>query len=186
MFKIETDRLFMREWNADDAQILFDMNDDPLVVRYTGDRAFTSLDDARELIRTYDHYQLYGHGRWLCTLKSSGEIVGWCGLKRIDEDGDNFVDLGYRFFKKHWGKGYATESSFASLKFGFEKIGCEEIVARAVKENEASIHVIRKLGFSFWKGAGCHGLPAEYYRLRREDFNKLVGSDSYPYSVAFE
>jgi len=64
------------------------------------------------------------------------------------EDLDEF-DIGFRFFKKYWNKGYATESARACLDLGFEKFGMKTIIGRARKENTASIHVLEKLGLTF-------------------------------------
>ena len=46
--------------------------------------------------------------------------MGWCGLKYRSELNEN--DLGYRFKKYFWGKGYATETAYASIKYGFNKL----------------------------------------------------------------
>jgi ribosomal-protein-alanine N-acetyltransferase len=170
--QITTPRLHLYEWDTSHAQVLFDLNSDPEVIRYTGDPPFESVDEARRLIENYDQYRKYGHGRWLCELKDTGEVVGWCGLKK-DKEKENeneFIDLGYRFFRKHWGKGFATEAAYASLAYGFEKLQMKEIIARAVSENEASIKVMQKLGMTYWKGGDCHSLPAHYYRIGGEEF----------------
>lgn len=176
-FIVKTERLVLFEWNESHAEVLFDLNSDPDVIRYTGDPPFESIEDARQLILNYDQYKSNGYGRWLCALRETGEIVGWCGLKLNNENDDQFIDLGYRFFKKHWGKGFATESAYASLKVGFEKLGMNFIIARAVQENEASISVMKKLGMTRFKEVQCHGLPAEYYSLGREEFEAFFAKN---------
>lgn len=186
MFLIETDRLKMYEFDESHAEYIFRLNHDPDVMRYTGDVYFESVEQALEKIKAYDHYRLRGYGRWLCEVKSTGEIIGWCGLKWEEEDGEEFVDLGYRFFKKYWGMGYATESAFASLKYGFEKLGMDEIVARALPENEASIHVMKKLGMTYLKSGLCQELSAQIYSIRREEFNEFVSAGKAPCSATFE
>jgi len=75
------------------------------------------------------------------------EFIGWCGLKLIPEK--NEIDLGYRFQKNAWGKGYATESANACLKYAFEKHKLNRIVGRALPENINSIRVLEKCGMSY-------------------------------------
>lgn len=186
MFLIETDRLKLYEFNESHAEYIFRLNHDPDVMRYTGDVYFESIEHALEKIKAYNHYRVYGYGRWLCEVKETREIIGWCGLKWEKEDGEEFVDLGYRFFKEYWGKGYATESAFASLNYGFEKLGMTNILARVLQENKASIHVMKKLGMTFVKSAVCHDLKAELHGIRREEFDEFVSSGKAPCSVSFE
>jgi RimJ/RimL family protein N-acetyltransferase len=68
------------------------------------------------------------------------EFLGWCGLKYLFET--NEVDLGYRFMKKFWGKGYATEAALACIEYGFATLNLHQIVGRALPGNLASIKVL--------------------------------------------
>lgn len=162
-FMFETERLILREWETGDAEFLFRLNNDPEVIRYTGDDPFKDIDAARSFIETYDQYTSFGHGRWLCVEKDGGQPVGWCGLKNR-----GFIDLGYRFLRSAWGKGYATESAFGSLEKGFEHFGMKEIIGRVAEGNENSIKVLIKLGMEFTHIDKCHGLPARHYLLTAE------------------
>jgi len=148
-FHIETERLYLRELTPNDAPFAYELNLDEEVLRYTGDEPFESIEAAREFLEKYDHYRKYGFGRWAVVSKSDNEILGWCGLK-YSEDLDEF-DIGFRFFKKHWNSGYATESAAACLKIGFETFSMKTIVGRARKENLASIRVLEKLGLTYSK-----------------------------------
>ncbi len=169
---IETPRLVLREWTIKDAEFIFKMNEDPDVTKYTGDGSFGSIENARIFVQEYNQYKRFGHGRWLCISKETGKPIGWCGLKNQMED-EGFIDLGYRLLKSEWEKGYASEAAVACLKFGFEKLGMEEIVGRAVAENVASIAILEKLGMTYYKTGDCHGDQARHYRIRREDFLEL-------------
>jgi|GEM_PF-556744 len=153
---IETERLQLRELHPGDARVMYALNSDYEVVKYTGDSSqFTSFhDDAKPFFKAYpQRYREQGFGRWAVILKSTGETLGWCGLKRI-ETGE--VDLGYRFFRKHWGKGYATESSLEVLRYGFGKLGLQTIVGRARVENLPSIRVLEKCGMVYEKNFTDH------------------------------
>ncbi len=146
-FRIETERLYLRESTIEDAELAYALNLDPDVVKYTGDPPFISVEEARIFLANYDAYEKYGMGRWYMFLKDTDEFVGWCGLKYSPKL--NEVDLGYRLLKKHWNKGYASESAKACLEYGFVTLGLEEIVARADKANPASIKVMQKIGMIY-------------------------------------
>jgi len=144
---LTTDRLVLREILPSDADSMFELNSDPEVLKYTGDDPFESVAATREFLENYSDYQRNGFGRWAVILKETGELLGWCGLKR-DRD-TNEVDIGYRFLQKHWNKGYATESAIACMRFGAEQLKLERIIGRARTENIASIRVFDKLGMTW-------------------------------------
>lgn len=140
---LETPRLLLREFEITDAENFYLLNSDHDVIRYTGDVAFKNLDEAKALIENYVPYKRDGYGRWTVVLKETKEILGWCGLRFIEDT--KHIDLGYRFMKKYWNKGYATEAARACVEYGFQKLGMTEIIARAMKENLSSIEVMKKL-----------------------------------------
>lgn len=165
---IETDRLLLREFDASDAGKMYQLNLDPEVLRYTGDKPFSSVQEARAFLENYEYDRALGIGRWAVILKSGQEFIGWCGLKRNEEE---LIDIGFRFFQAHWNRGYASEAAQATLRYGFMEKGIPRIIGRAAVENRASIRVLEKLGMVYWKEAACHGIPgARYYAMTREEF----------------
>lgn len=170
---ITTDRLILREITLEDAQRIFDLNADPEVVRYTSDPAFKNVDEVRELIKNNIQYQYrtYGIGRWAVIEKETGLFTGWCGLKF--REGQEEIDLGYRFMKKFWGKGYATEAGKACLDFGFNIKKLERIIGCAMRDNVASIHVLKKCGMTFCRVDLLHGHDAIVYEVFNSNSVKL-------------
>lgn len=164
---LETERLFLREISVEDAENAYLLNIDPDVIKYTGDGPFESVEEAGIFLKNYDHYKKYGFGRWGVILKNNNEFLGWCGLKYTPEDDE--YDVGFRFFKKHWNKGYATESATACLEIGNNKFGMKTIVGRAMKENTASIRVLNKIGLTYYKDSTCGGEESVIYKI---EFNK--------------
>lgn len=163
--RIETDRLYLREFIIEDAQLIIDLNSDIDVTRYTGDGPVKDIEEAKRILTDIIFPQYKNNiGRWAVHLKSNHEFIGWCGLKYLAETDE--IDLGYRFFKMHWGKGYATESAKAVVKYGVNVLKIQNIIARAAKENKASIHVIKKLGMVYVKEELCAHDPAEVYILK--------------------
>ncbi len=145
---LETTRLILRPAIIEDAHNLYILNSDPEVVRYTGDESISNTIDAQKLIRErmFTQFNLYKMGRFTVLLKD-GTYLGWCGLKYFPET--NEVDLGYRFAKKYWGMGFATESSLVCMQYGFETLDLKRIIAKAMPANVGSIKVLQKLGMTF-------------------------------------
>lgn len=165
-----TSRLILRELSVKDAESFFLLNQNPNVIRYTGDSAFTSLEAAEQFLQNYSDYQRNGMGRWAVVLKESNEFIGWCGLKLHS---DQTVDIGFRFFEQQWGKGYATESAQAAFQYGFEQLHLREIIGRAARENLASVRVLEKLNMQYWKTDSCDGIEdCVYYRITDAQFSE--------------
>lgn len=165
---LETSRLWLKEFYLSDAHDMYELNKDWDVIRYTGDESFKSLEEAETFLKNYDPYSQTGMGRWLVLRKSDEACLGWCGLKLHEGD---WVDLGYRFFKKYWNQGYATESSIGCLNYGFDKLKLEEVYATVMPENIASVRVLEKLGFRFLKEMKEELMGiAHIYKLSKEEW----------------
>jgi RimJ/RimL family protein N-acetyltransferase len=165
---LETSRLLLREFQLSDAEKMYELNSDPEVIKYTGDPPFKSVEETRDFLSKYKDYQHNGYGRWIMIIKETNETIGWCGLKLNEE---KFVDLGFRLFRKHWNKGYASEAAKACLAYGFKTLNMDFIIGRVVSENTASVKVLEKLGMKYWKNETCHGFEdARYYKITKEEF----------------
>ena len=163
---IETERLLLRTFTEDDATLIYELNGDPDVTRYTHDPV-KDLDHAKEILEKtiIPQYVLYNHGRWAVHIKPTLEFLGWCGLKYRPEL--NEIDLGYRFKKDFWGKGYATEAAYASIKYGFNKLNLHRIVGRAEIDNVASWKVLENCGMTYITDEKVDGYPVRTYEIRR-------------------
>ena len=146
---LETSRLYLREMILSDAKSAYELNLDPDVIKHTGDVSFKSIEEAKRFLIDYDHYKKYGFGRWAVVRKSDDEFLGWCGIKFIPELDE--YDIGFRFFQKYWGMGYATEAAKASIYWAFQNIDTNEILGRAMPNNIASFKVLEKIGLKYVK-----------------------------------
>jgi len=160
---IETERLYLRAFMIKDASALFKMNSNPNVLQYTGDFPFKNIKATEEFIQNYDHYETYNMGRWAVCGKKQGEFLGWCGLKYHPEE--NYIDIGYRFFEKHWNKGYATEATKGVLSYAFNVLRVQNIYAYIDKRNSASIKVAENSGLTFQKEMLHEGNPTNIYHI---------------------
>ena len=147
---IETERLLLREITLDDMEDLFKLHSHPEVQRYTGESVVGSPDEIESAIKErIRNYRKFGFGRWATILKNGKQFIGWAGLAYLPEFDE--IDLGYRFLPEFWGMGLATEAAHAILEYGFEQLKLKRIVAIAMKENRASIRVMKKVGMKFEK-----------------------------------
>lgn len=149
----ETERLILRELTHEDIQGMFLLDSDPEVHKFLGGNAIKTIKQAEETIEFIrSQYDTLGIGRWAVIDKKSGDFLGWSGLKFITgsiNGKTGYYDLGYRFLKRHWGKGYATEAAIASLDYGFKVLKLKEIFAIADCQNLNSCRILEKSGFEF-------------------------------------
>jgi RimJ/RimL family protein N-acetyltransferase len=164
---LTTERLYLREFTLDDAQLLVDLNSDINVTRYTGDGP-VDFEGSKKVITEIIIPQYKNKmGRWAVHLKDTNEFIGWSGIKHIESL--NEFDLGYRFFKKHWGKGYATESGKAVMDYGLNVLKLKQIVGRASVDNHNSIKVLEKVGLKFKEEGFEHGEKIVKYHFYTEE-----------------
>lgn len=159
----ETERLYLRPLTVDDAPHFYHMNADEEVLKYTGDNAFCSIEAATEFLKNYSDYKTNNMGRWAVCLKDNNTFLGWCGLKFHKED--DYVEVGYRFYKKYWNKGYATESCKAAINYGFETLKLQTIYAHAHRDNTKSQRVLLKCGLTKIDEAIYDNQPAYLYKI---------------------
>jgi len=168
-------RLILREFETGDAPQLFELYNDPDVMRYTGEEPFPSVEAVREFIANYPYYRRDGFGRWAVFERSSGQFLGFCGLRRDNPTPE--VDLGFRFFRRYWGKGFATEAARICLAAGFGPFGLDEIIGRSMRENLASTSVLHKVGMTFRETSEEGGLLWLIYVINRKTFEAQERQD---------
>ena len=147
---LETERLSLRQFTADDAEFIFELVNEPSFIQNIGDRGVRTLSDAVRYIEAgpISSYARNGFGLYLVQLKESGESIGMCGL--IKRDALDDVDIGYAFLPKFWSKGYAVEAALA-VKAQGHSLGLKRIVGITDPANTGSIRVLEKIGFTFEK-----------------------------------
>lgn len=177
---IETERLLLREFLTEDALSAYTLNSDPEVIKYTGDPPFASVEAARVFLEQYNAYATHGIGRYAIIRKSDEAFLGWCGLKYHPKE--RIVDLGYRLHRIHWGKGYATESAQATLRFAFENRRYFNVVAHAHVENKDSDKVLTNCNFNKIKEIIYDGQPTFLYKKENPlyDLRIITAIETWP------
>ena len=161
----------MRQLSVDDASNFYSLNLDGDVLKYTGDKPFIDIQAAYDFLKNYEQYEKYGVGRLAVMDKTNHDFLGWCGLKYNKDI--NEYDLGFRFFKKYWNHGLASETAIKCLDYGLNELNLKKIIARVRVENKASIRVLEKSGMTFKETFifdGGEGLIYEKRQGQIQDF----------------
>jgi RimJ/RimL family protein N-acetyltransferase len=175
---LETERLVIREFVIDDVPALLNIMADggmphlaqfgPLDINYA--RGF--------LERMIESYKVNGFGLWAVIEKSTGELIGYCGLHRIKIEvvlsavasakeaakTEEHVELAYRIYRPLWGRGLAPEAASAVYDYAFAVLKFPEIVSCIAPTNTQSMRVAEKVGLTYWKEGIFKGMPCRVYR----------------------
>lgn len=169
-FTLETKRLLMRPMAIQDAGALFEMDGNPAVLRYLGNKTSKSIEESRANIENIQRqYERHGIGRFSMVLKETGDVIGWAGLKFITEPENglvDFYDIGYRLQEAHWGKGYASEAAEAWRNHAFEAMKIQVLYASAHVDNIGSNIILKKIGMQPDGQFFYEDLPCNWYHLK--------------------
>jgi len=156
---IETNRLILREFSADDAPAVASIFEDEAARVFYPD--MHRLSNAERWVRrNHERYSADGFGLWAIIWKATGAFAGDCGLMRQQVEGDEAIEVGYHVHVAFRGHGIATEAARACLDWGFAHVECARIVSMVHPGNHASRTVAGRVHTSarrFWR----HG--AHYY-----------------------
>lgn len=168
----ETERLILREIVPSDQQGIFELDSDPEVHKFLGNKTIKTIEEAKQIIEFIRiQYVENGIGRWAVIEKETEAFIGWAGLKLITDTINNhthYYDLGYRLIRKYWGKGFASESAKASLQYGFENLKLNSIYGMANVNNISSTKVLEKLGFFHIETFEYFGEGHNWFRIEIE------------------
>ena len=151
-FRLETERLVLRDWRDEDWEPFFRHTNTPEVMRWLGG-VLDEEAQAKMRARLTSYKHQHGHNFWVVERKPGGgqlasEVLGFCGLKRANQEGAPIGDfeIGWRLREDSWGWGYAREAAEASMVAGFETFGAPHMIALTVEGNAASWGLMRRLG----------------------------------------
>ncbi|OOG69842.1 GNAT family N-acetyltransferase [Flavobacterium sp. A45] len=167
---IETERLILREVISSDDEGMFELDSNPEVHRFLGNKPVKHIDESRLYIENLkQQYTENGIGRWAVILKETNEFIGWSGIKLIKEsinNHQNFYEIGYRFIQKHWGKGYATEAGLAFVDYAFNEMKVDALYAYADIGNKDSRKILEKLGMYYVNSFEYDGEEEVWYEMK--------------------
>ena len=175
--RLETQRLVLRRWDDSDRAPFAAMNADPDVMRYFEAPLSRAQSDAL-VDRIGTVFASYGFGLWALEVKDRAPFIGFTGLAPLNPlvpyPG---IEVGWRLARSAWGRGYATEAARASLAYGFDVAGLDEIVSITSVVNAPSRAVMDRLGMTHDPAEDFdHEALAPGSPLRRHVIYRLSGS----------
>lgn len=144
---LTTKRLTLREMTLNDADATFVIRGDYEVTKYNSGKAYTTLEQARNLIRgIHADYADRKLIRWALEVTETQDMIGIVGFNYwnlIDHRGS----VGFDLARSQWRKGFMKEALLAVIDFGFSAMGLNRIEADASEHNAASIGLLTRVGF---------------------------------------
>lgn len=147
---LETERLFIRPYQAEDVDLLYAILSDPVTMSYWP-APFVREQVKAWISRNQASYREHGYGRWALIEKGEGRLIGDAGIVQAEIDQKLEFDLGYIIAAPHWRKGYAFEAVQACLNYGLTHLKLPRVVANMAFNHEGSRKVAEKIGMVYEK-----------------------------------
>jgi len=180
---IRTPRLLLRPWREEDREPFAVMNADPAVMEFFP-ACLTREESDKGMDWFEAHYQAHSFGMLAAELLGQAPFIGFIGIQNVPFEAPftPAIEIGWRLARPFWNRGLATEGASAVLRYGFKRLGLNEIVAFAVPANLPSRRVMQKIGmrhdaagdFDHPKLPTNHPLRRHLlYRLNQSDWSRL-------------
>jgi RimJ/RimL family protein N-acetyltransferase len=144
--------------DANDSDLLFDLDQDPLVMKYISDGEVSSREKINDVfIPRMEAYrdEIKGWGLWQINVSETEEYIGWVLVRPMyffsDSPEFDNLELGWRFFQSSWGKGFASEAAQHIKNSLAENKTYRAFSAIADEDNLASIGVMKNMGMTYLK-----------------------------------
>jgi RimJ/RimL family protein N-acetyltransferase len=167
--QLETERLSLRPMRRDDTEALQSLFGDPDFMAAFAEAPFDREQMERWVGRNLRHQEAHGYGLYTVVLRSTGQVIGDCGLEHMVLDGVPVVELGYDLRRDLWGQGFATEAASAVRDHAFGKLGLTRLVSLIRVANGASRRVAGKIGMREIRPLRRHDVLYVLYELHRHD-----------------
>jgi RimJ/RimL family protein N-acetyltransferase len=146
----ETGRLRLREWDDEDEVRFYEVMNRPEVMQHLG-----GVQLPEQWRAAYQRVRAcqaeFGHAFWIVEEAATGEILGFCGIKRVNAPGTDLTgqhEIGWRIRPEAWGMGVAKEAAIASLDLAFGRFGAPHVIALTVPDNKPSWGLMERLGMN--------------------------------------
>lgn len=122
--------------------------------------------------RQLQRYKELKFGLHAIEERDSKEFIGLCGLLAQDIDGSTQIEVGYSLLKKHWGKGFAPETTRLFINYAFENKISDSVISIIHVKNLRSQRVAEKNGLKIEKRILWNDLDVFIFRITAADFSK--------------
>lgn len=144
---METERLILREMTTDDFDVLYEILADSDIMQHYP----YTFDEERVrgwITKNIDRYKTYGFGLWAVCLKSTGKMIGDCGITMQNINGVIKPEIGYHIHKKYWRQGYAKEAARKCQDWVFANTPFSIVYSYMKSTNTASYRTAMSNGMS--------------------------------------
>ncbi|NHZ97756.1 GNAT family N-acetyltransferase [Massilia sp. CCM 8734] len=144
---LQTERLTLRFLHASDAQALYTIHSDPLVMRYFSGTAWTdpAQGDA-EIALALDGYNNGSCMKMALVLRETGKLIGTINPHAFHAQ-NRRCEIGYALASAFWGQGYLSEAMRVTLDYLFKEMNMNRIEADIDPRNLASAKLLERMGF---------------------------------------
>ncbi|WP_246148064.1 GNAT family N-acetyltransferase [Nonomuraea turkmeniaca] len=158
---VQTARMLLSRVTADDLPAVHELHCDPRTSVYNPSGPSPDLESSRAMLDLWlADWDERGLGYWAARLLGEPEVIGFGGLRRALVDGDEVLNLYYRFRPSAWGHGYALELAEAALRVGK---GLGTVVAVIRDTNAPSRRVAERAGMRRDRTIPYGGVPSDVY-----------------------
>lgn len=165
---LQTERLTLRPFQADDLDFTYQHFSDPQVAQYLLDEPpVTDTSQAQEIVQFYLDSAGKPYNRWVIVSKADGQRIGTCGFHKWNKSHQR-AEIGYDLSPTAWGQGYMQEALHAVIEFGFVQMKLHRIEALVYPENARSLDLLNKLGFK------QEGILRDYFYLDGKFYDHVV------------
>ncbi len=162
---IETTRLLLRRPEQADASVLSGLWRDELAQRFMGG-VLSQQDADMRIADVLQSWKDYKAGLWAVYEREDNKPLGLCGLSIFEAE----IEVIYKLFPKYWGHGYATEAAAASLTYSFQILQIDRIIGVTQEANNASQHVLEKVGMHYIRSLPRWNTLQYVYELTRSEW----------------
>ena len=168
LFKLETDRLYLRELSILDSEFMLQLMNTPSWLTFIGDRNVRNKSAASNYIseKIISSYRNNGFGLYLIVLKTNKLPIGICGL--VKRDGLLFPDLGFAIMPEQEKNGFATEAANAILFWAKDYLKLTEVCAITTELNKKSIQLLESIGMSYHQKIALPADKDNYLLYKKE------------------
>ena len=161
---IKTKRLRLEKITEHHKRDLFSLLSNPEVHKYFP-KTLNEKESEEFFERIQLRYVLDGFCFWAVIRKSDETFLGICGLLSQIIEGENEIEVGYRFSDEFWGQGYGPEAAMGCIEYAKENLNTPSVISLIRSVNLQSIRAAEKNGLEFEKEVLFHGMPHNLYRI---------------------
>ncbi len=172
MATLTTERLYLRPFAIEDVDAFHHFTIDPEIRRYLFDNQILPRERVEEFIQNnITSFRERSYGIFAIEIKDQhAGLVGYCGIRKF-ADSDQ-IELRYGILPGYWGEGYVSEAATEVLRFSFQDLGIDRIIAVTDTPNQRSVNVLQRLGMTFDERKEFNGLDSVFYAMTAAEFQQ--------------